>query len=214
MPSAPTREVVPAPRRSHDLFDRGMLAAIDRSQATIEFELDGTVVTANDNFLTATGYTLGEVVGQHHRIFCDPEYARTADYADFWTRLGAGEFEGGEYRRVRKDGSPLWLQATCNPIFDADGNPYKIVKFASDITAVKLANAEFIGKVAAIDRAQAVIEFSTDGTIITANENFCEAVGYRLAEMQGKHHRIFCDPAYTQTQEYADFWDRLGRRRV
>ena len=210
MAPVPTHAAVPAPRTAPAAADSGKVAAIDRSQAVIEFDLTGRILTANSIFCASVGYELEEITGKHHRIFCDPEYAASLEYADFWSDLAAGRFNAGEFRRIAKGGRELWLQATYSPILDAEGKPYKVVKFASDITAVKASNAEFIGKVAAIDRAQAVVEFYLDGTIITANQNFCDAVGYRLSEIEGKHHRVFCDSAYTQTRDYADFWERLG----
>jgi methyl-accepting chemotaxis protein len=184
--------------------------AIDRSQAMIEFAVDGTVLTANRNFLDAMGYTLAEIRGKHHRMFVEPSVAAGAEYADFWARLGTGQFEGGIYKRIAKGGREVWLQATYNPILDEDGQPLKIVKFASDITVARLADAEFRGKVAAIDRAQAVIEFKLDGTVLTANPNFLETMGYALHEIQGKHHRIFCEPPLANSAEYEEFWERLG----
>jgi methyl-accepting chemotaxis protein len=184
--------------------------AIDRSQAVIEFALDGTILTANRNFLDAMGYTLAEVRGRHHRLFCEPALAASDEYAAFWQRLANGQFEGGVYKRLAKGGREVWLQATYNPILDDDGNPLKVVKFASDITVAKLADAEFRGKVAAIDRAQAVVEFKLDGTVLTANQNFCDVMGYALHEIQGRHHRVFCDPALANSDEYAEFWARLA----
>jgi methyl-accepting chemotaxis protein len=184
--------------------------AIDRSQAVIEFALDGTVLTANRNFLDAMGYTLAEVRGKHHRVFCEPSLTASADYADFWARLAGGQFEGGVYKRLAKGGREVWLQATYNPVLDEDGNPLKIVKLASDITVAKLAEAEFRGKVAAVDRAQAVIEFKLDGTVLTANQNFCDTLGYALHEIQGKHHRVFCEPTLANSEEYEEFWARLA----
>ncbi|WNV75574.1 PAS domain-containing methyl-accepting chemotaxis protein [Geodermatophilus sp. DSM 44513] len=188
----------------------GKVAAISRSQAVIEFDLGGRIQHANEVFCATMGYSLAEIRGKHHRVFCDPEYTATPAYAQFWESLAAGEFQRGEFRRVAKDGRDVWLQATYSPILDADGRPYKIIKFASDVTEAKRVTAEYQGKVAALDRAQAVIEFGLDGTIITANQNFCDATGYRLAEIEGKHHRIFCTPELAQSQEYADFWERLG----
>ncbi|WP_104433363.1 methyl-accepting chemotaxis protein [Kineococcus xinjiangensis] len=188
----------------------GKITAIERAQAVIEFSVDGRILTANKNFLAATGYSLAEVQGKHHRMFCDPELAASFAYKEFWERLGAGQFESGEYRRVAKGGRPLWLQATYNPILDVDGSVLKIVKFASDVTAAKHATAEYVGKVTAVDRAQAVIEFDVQGRVLAANRNFLDAMGYTAHEVVGKHHRIFCDPAHTATQEYADFWERLG----
>ena len=188
----------------------GKVTAIDRAQAVVEFDLSGRVLTANANFLETMGYTLAEVQGKHHRVFCEPELAASPEYADFWHDLANGQFTSGQYKRLAKGGREVWLQATYNPILDPTGRPVKIVKFASDISEDQLRTAEYLGKVAALDRAQAVIEFALDGTIITANQNFCDAMGYRLAEIEGKHHRVFCDPQLAQSQEYADFWERLG----
>jgi methyl-accepting chemotaxis protein len=189
----------------------GKAQALDRAQAVIEFELDGTVITANENFLQVVGYRLDEVVGKHHRIFCEPSYAESDEYAEFWRKLGRGEYHSAEFKRLTKEGREVWLQASYNPIFDMDGKPFKVVKFATDVTAVKLQNAEFEGKVQAIDRAQAVIEFELDGTVITANENFLRIFGYRLDEVAGKHHRMFCDPGYAESPAYTEFWQKLGR---
>ncbi len=187
------------------------LDAINKSQAVIEFHLDGTIITANENFCNAVGYRLEEIQGQHHRIFCDSSYTNSEEYRQFWKKLGRGEFDGGEYKRITKEGKEIWIQATYNPIFDSNHQPIKVIKFATDITAQKLANAEYESKIDAISKSQAVIEFNLDGTIITANENFCNGLGYRLEEIQGKHHRIFCESTYANTLEYAQFWEKLGR---
>ncbi|MCD7058734.1 methyl-accepting chemotaxis protein [Pelagibacterium xiamenense] len=193
--------------RSHD--DRGKIDAIMRSQAVIEFALDGTILTANDNFLKIVGYSLDEIAGQHHRMFADPAYSQSAEYAAFWTRLGAGEFESGEFRRIGKHGREIWLQASYNPIFDTSGRPVKVIKLASEITAQKNAAADHAGQVAAISRAQAVIEFEPDGTILGANENFLTTVGYTLEEIKGRHHGMFVEEGYKKSAEYARFWERL-----
>ena len=183
--------------------------ALDRVQAIIEFDLDGKVITANNNFLRIMGYEADEIVGQHHRMFCDPSYAASSEYAEFWKRLGEGEYDEAEFKRLAKGGRAIWLQASYNPIFDADGKPFKIVKFATDVTASKLENAEYESKLKAIDRVQAVIEFKLDGTVITANENFLDIFGYRLDDVVGQHHRIFCDPGYAESPEYTQFWQKL-----
>ena len=185
--------------------------ALDKVQAIIEFDLDGTVISANDNFLKTFEYELDEIVGQHHRIFCDPDYAESAEYTEFWDKLGRGECHAADFKRLAKGGREIWLQASYNPVFDSDGKPIRVVKFATDVTAAKLQQAEFEGKLRAIDRAQAVIEFELDGRIITANENFLRIFGYRLEEIIGKHHRIFCDPGYAESPEYAQFWQKLAR---
>ena len=197
---------------AQDLSDlKGKAAALDKVQAVIEFTPEGTIITANDNFLGAVGYSLTEIQGQHHRMFCDPAYTSTGEYAAFWQKLGRGEFDAGQYRRLGKGGKEIWIQASYNPILNANGKVYKVVKFATDITAEKNRNAEFEGKISAVNKSQAVIEFTPEGTIITANDNFLGAVGYSLTEIQGQHHRMFCDPAYTSTGEYAAFWQKLGR---
>ncbi|WP_424978661.1 methyl-accepting chemotaxis protein [Leisingera sp. S232] len=188
----------------------GKMTAISRAQAMIEFELDGTILTANENFLATVGYSLDEIRGQHHRMFCDPEYARTPEYQKFWSDLAAGEFSAGEYKRFGKGGAEVWINASYNPIFNAEGKPFKVVKFATNITGEKLRTAEQDGKMAAISRAQAMIEFELDGTILTANENFLATVGYSLDEIRGQHHRMFCDPEYTRTPEYQKFWSDLA----
>ncbi len=189
----------------------GKLDAIEKSQAMIEFELDGTIITANDNFLNGLGYSLEEIVGKHHKMFVDPTYASSPEYQEFWARLGGGEYEAGEFKRIRKDGGDVWIQASYNPIMDASGRPIKVVKFATDITEQKLKNANFEGQLEAIHRAQAVIEFELDGTIISANGNFLNAMGYSVGELEGKHHRMFVDPTYAGSEEYAEFWRSLGR---
>ncbi len=189
----------------------GKLEAISKSQAVIEFELDGTILWANDNFCAATGYSLEEIKGKHHRIFCEPEYANSPEYRQFWQKLGRGEFDSGEYKRITSSGEDLWINASYNPIMDPQGRPFKVVKFASDITEQKMRNANFEGIINAVDKSQAVIEFNLDGTVITANENFCATVGYSLDEIKGKHHRIFCDPAYTSTSDYEAFWKQLNQ---
>ena len=186
-------------------------AAIGKSQAVIEFNLDGTIITANPNFLGAVGYSLDEIKGKHHSMFVEPAFRDSAAYREFWARLNRGEFESAQYKRLGKGGKEIWIQASYNPIFDAKGKPYKVIKFATDITAQKIHGMEDAGKIAAMSRAQAVIEFNMDGTIVTANENFLGAVGYSLAEIQGKHHSMFVTPADRDSAAYREFWESLNR---
>lgn len=187
------------------------LAALDRSQAVIEFAMDGTILNANRNFLDAVGYSLEEIKGRHHRLFVDPDYAASAAYQEFWSNLRAGKFDAREYKRVAKGGREIWIQASYNPLLDRGGRPYKVVKFATDITARKLADADAHGQLEAIGKSQAVIHFALDGTILDANPNFLGAMGYSLAEIKGKHHSLFVEPSYAGTPEYKEFWRRLGR---
>lgn len=188
---------------------KAVLDAMSKSQAIIEFKLDGTIITANENFCRALGYQLAEIVGKHHRMFVDPTEVTTADYANFWARLACGEYDRRQYKRISKDGTEIWIEASYNPVFSG-GKPYKVVKFATDITEQKLKAAEDSGKLDAISRAQAVIEFTPNGDIVAANENFLRTMGYQLSEVQGKHHSIFCEPSYTNSEAYSQFWDKLA----
>ncbi len=185
--------------------------AINRVQAVIEFDLEGRVLDANANFLDLMGYALTEIQGKHHRIFCPADYAEGDSYREFWRSLSHGEFRSGEFKRVTKGGETIWMQASYNPVFDVGGEVVKVVKFATDVTASKLRDADFAGKIAAIDRAQAVIEFDREGHVLAANENFLGLLGYTLREAAGKHHRIFCDPEYVRSREYCEFWTTLAR---
>ncbi len=188
---------------------RAILSAMDRSQAIIEFDMNGKILTANENFCQALGYALSEIVGQHHSLFVDPQFAASAEYRAFWERLGRGEFDRQQYRRLGKGGREVWIEASYNPVFRGR-TPYKVVKFATDITASKLKSAEDAGKLDAISRAQATIEFSLDGRILTANQNFLAALGYRLEEIVGGHHSMFCDPDHVASPAYAAMWQKLG----
>ncbi len=190
---------------------RGQVRAIGRSQAVIEFALDGTIQTANDNFLEAVGYSLEEIRGQHHRMFVEPVERESSAYQYFWTQLRQGEYQAGRYRRIAKGGREIWLQASYNPIFGADGKPFKIVKYCTEVTEQKMRAADFEGQIKAIDKSQAVIEFELNGVIRGANENFLRTVGYSLDEIRGQHHRLFVEPAFAASAEYRAFWDKLGR---
>ena len=189
---------------------KGLLDAIDKSMAMIEFDLSGKILHANENFLAAIGYELNEIVGKHHRIFVDPKFAGSDDYAAFWSKLGRGEYDSGRYKRIGKGGREIWLEASYNPILH-NGKPVKVVKFATDITENIRRSTDSRGKIEALSRSQAVIEFETDGTIITANENFLKTLGYELGEIVGKHHAIFCDDDYAASAEYREFWPTLAK---
>ncbi|PVM84489.1 chemotaxis protein [Caulobacter radicis] len=190
--------------------ERATLEALDRSLAIIEFDPQGTILAANRNFCAALGYSLSEIRGRHHSLFVDPAFAKTVDYAAFWTKLGRGEFDAQEYLRIGKGGTEVWIQASYNPVRNARGVVSKVVKVATVITAEKLRNIDFEGKLNAISRAQAVIEFTPDGEVLTANDNFLRTLGYELSEIQGKHHRMFVEPDYGRSPSYEDFWRRLN----
>ncbi|MBB5047102.1 methyl-accepting chemotaxis protein [Rhodopseudomonas rhenobacensis] len=189
----------------------GKIAAIQRAQAVIEFDLDGTILTANDNFLKALGYTLAEIQGKHHSMFVEPQERGGAGYREFWAALNRGEFQAAEYKRIGKGGKEVWILATYNPILDDNGKPLKVVKFATDVTAQKLRFADLAGQVEAIGKSQAVIEFAMDGTILTANDNFLHALGYTLSEIKGRHHSMFVSPSERDGAAYREFWAALNR---
>jgi methyl-accepting chemotaxis protein len=190
---------------------RGMVDAMYRSQAVIEFSMDGIILNANENFLNTLGYSLDEIRGKHHRIFVDPAYSQSSEYRHFWEILGRGEFDSAQYLRIGKGGRKVFIQASYNPILDDKGRPIKVIKFATDITEQKIASANFEGQLAAINKSQAVIEFSMDGQILGANQNFLNALGYTADDLKGKHHRIFVDREYAESREYRQFWEKLGR---
>ena len=185
--------------------------AIGRAQAVIEFNLDGTIVTANDNFLKAMGYTLDEIKGKHHSMFVEHSEREDAAYRQFWAKLNRGEFDSGEYKRVGKGGKEVWILASYNPVLDEKGKPFKVIKFATEVTAQKLRNADLAGQIEAINKSQAVIEFNMDGTIIGANANFLGAVGYSNDEIKGKHHSMFVEQAEREGAVYREFWANLNR---
>jgi methyl-accepting chemotaxis protein len=185
------------------------LAALDKSQGVIELTLDGRVIVANENLLNVVGYTLAEIVGKHHSLFVEPALRDSAAYTEFWAKLQAGEFQAGQFKRVGKGGREIWIEATYNPLFDASGRPYKIIKFATDITRQKAEDADRQGQIAAISKSQAVIAFNLDGTVLEANQNFLSAVGYTLPEIVGRHHSMFVEPATKDSRDYAEFWAKL-----
>ncbi len=184
-----------------------IISAINRVQAVISFRLDGTILDANENFLNTLGYTLSEVQGKHHRMFCDSTYTNSDEYRRFWEQLRRGENDQGEYRRIGKGGREVWINASYNPIIDSNGRVSKVVKFAVDVSKQKLRDCEL----AALSKSQAVIEFNLEGTVITANDNFLKTLGYSLEEIKGKHHSMFCDPTYTGSGDYRTFWTNLSR---
>ncbi|MFC7704791.1 methyl-accepting chemotaxis protein [Plastorhodobacter daqingensis] len=189
---------------------RAVLAGLKRSQAVISFRPDGTIIAANENFLSAVGYSLTEIQGRHHSMFVDPAWRDSAEYAAFWQRLGAGNHDAGQYLRLAKGGRKIWIEASYIPVLDARGKVVQVVKFATDITARTMRLADLEGQVAALNKSQAVISFELDGTVIDANANFLATLGYSLAEIQGRHHSMFVDPAQRASPEYRAFWAKLA----
>jgi methyl-accepting chemotaxis protein len=188
-----------------------LLRAIDRSMATIEFDLNGVVLSANDNFLKTMRYKAQDVVGQPHKLFCTEEFGRSSEYSQLWSRLRNGEFVSATFQRLAGDGQPVWLEASYNPVKDGTGKVVKIVKYATDVTQKVQAENEAKNKLNAIDRAMAVIEFDLEGRILCANENLTRLLGYKETDIVGKNHRMLCPPELINSSEYSDFWRRLNK---
>ena len=187
-----------------------IVAALNRSQGCIEFDMDGRILAANQLFLDAIGYTLDEIRGQNHSMLVPKDEREGDGYRAFWDALRRGEFQAREFQRVGKGGRTIWIQGSYNPVLDRSGRPVKVVKFATDITARKMRDALYEGQIAALDRSQAVIHFTLDGIITDANENFLKTVGYRLDEVKGRHHSIFMPAAERDTPAYRAFWAALA----
>jgi methyl-accepting chemotaxis protein len=197
--------------KQESILHEGLLSAISRAQAVIEFDLGGNVLSANENFLNVTGYSAEEVIGQHHRLFCTPDYARSGEYALFWEKLGRGEYHSGAFKRLGKGGKEVWIQATYNPILDLRGRPVKIVKYAMDVTAQRLAAVEAEGKVEAIGRQHGVAEYDLSGKLLTANDAFCRMLGHRLEDLIGQDHQALCHPGCQIMTDYRQFWYKMSR---
>jgi methyl-accepting chemotaxis protein len=200
----------PDPVSKHDVYNPE-IAAIRRSQAVIEFTLDGQIIDANENFLKVMGYSLEQVVGRHHSMFVHVDEAKHPDYGNFWKRLANGEYFVAEFRRFGRHQKEVWIQASYNPVFDRHGVPLKVIKFATDITAQKLKNADYAGQIRAIGNSQAVITFSLDGRIESANDIFCRTMGYAEDEIVGRHHKMFVQRNEQSSVGYRQFWQSLAR---
>lgn len=183
--------------------------ALNVSMALIEFDTEGRILKANDRFLSAAGYSLDQILGKHHRIFCQKGYADTAEYREFWANLKQGIFQNGQFMRVNSSGETMWLEASYNPVKDKHGKVIKIVKIATNVTDKVQDGLTKDGMVNAIQRSMAVIEFDLQGCVIAANENFLKTMKYSANEVIGKHHRQFCTPAERESSGYRNFWEKL-----
>ncbi|MDY7540003.1 PAS domain-containing methyl-accepting chemotaxis protein [Undibacterium sp. 5I1] len=185
------------------------LNALLQSQASIEFDLSGYVVSANQQFLSLMEYTLAEIKGKHHSMFVDPAYASSLEYKIFWSLLRDGQSQIAEFKRVTKSGKTVWMQASYSAVLDRFGKPFRVLKLAQNTTERKHRDSNYEGQINAIANSQAVIEFDMEGNILYANDKFLNALGYRSDEVQGKHHRIFVDKAESKSATYQRFWDNL-----
>ena len=202
------------PTPSGTSLSDAIMNAIERTMPIIEFKPDGTIVRANDLFLAATGYTLKEIQGQHHRMFMKAEEAAKPQYKDFWSALASGISQSGQFERVAKGGSTIWLEASYTPVKDASGKTISVIKFAQNITQARKTALADAAKLEAIKRSMGVIEFQPDGTIISANAAFLKLMGYTEAELAGQHHRVFVTPQERVSADYASFWQELASGKV
>ncbi len=200
-------------QQAADAGARALIDAISASHSVVSFDLNGAVLDANDVFLDAMGYRREAVVGRHHRMFVDPNQHNSPEYASFWSNLRNGEAFKGEFKRIAKSGREVWLEASYTPVRGPAGRLEKIVQVAVDVTEKKRQSADAIAQLAAISRSQAVIEFDADGVILDANDNFLSAMGYRLDEIKGRHHRMFVAPEDANSDAYRGFWRDLAAGR-
>lgn len=191
------------------LETNAVLNALNNSMAKIEFDSNGNILTANENFLKVMGYKLEDIVGKHHSLFCTREEVNKNTYHQFWNQLKSGKFSKGTFKRIQKDGSEVWLEATYNPVLNHENKVVKIVKFASDVTLFVKEKLENKSKLDAVNLSTAIIEFSPEGIILDANKNFLNSTGYTASEVIGKHHSMFCDKSETNSHEYKNFWASL-----
>nr|WP_043200160.1 PAS domain-containing methyl-accepting chemotaxis protein [Pseudomonas putida] len=200
-------------QRSHQALSstQAKLAAISRSMAMIEFAPDGTILDANERFCQAMGYSADELRGKHHRLFCEPGYAKSAEYQQLWRELGQGKAISGTFERLDKAGREVWLEASYMPVLDEQRQVTSVIKVAADISQRVVQEHESESLLKAIGRSMAVIEFTPQGRVIKANQNFLDTMGYRLDEVVGRHHGLFCLPQERESAEYREFWASLNR---
>ncbi|HEG2606471.1 TPA: PAS domain-containing protein [Campylobacter lari] len=186
-----------------------ILNAISKTMAMIEFQTDGTIISANENFLKTMNYSLDEIKGKHHSMFCLPEVVKSQRYVDFWRDLKSGKSRNGLFRRIAKGGKDIYLEANYLPILNQNNEVYKVIKFANDITQRHYEMLDLKNTIDAANRSMAIIEFNPYGEILNANENFTQTMGYSLSEIKGKHHSMFCEEKFRNSKEYTIFWEEL-----
>ncbi len=189
----------------------GQLNAIGKSQGVIELDLEGYIIKVNQTYCEMLGYQEQDLLEKHVSMVLDPTFANSSAYKELWAKLKNGSTDSGQYKRIGKGGKEVWIQASYNPIKNADGKIIKIVNYTIDITDEKLEAANNAGQIAAINKTQGVVEFDLTGKILSTNENFANVTGYSENEIVGNHHSMFVDAAYKSNPEYKAFWDKLGR---
>ena len=199
----------PKPKAADDAT--AVMNAVYRSRAVLEMTVDGTILKSNDNFMRVFGYSSEELQGQHHNVLVAPAQRDSFEERQLWAKVARGEYGAGEFSRLARDSREIWVAATYNALVDHTGIPYKVMMFASDITESKVAFEDSKNQMAAIQRAQAVVEFGMDGTVLKANDNFLNAMGYSLDEVKGKNYSMFVEDSYRYSTEYQEFWATLKR---
>ena len=194
----------------NNLEYREKIDALKRSSIVAEFNMDGTIISANQNLLDLFGYGLDQVRGKHHSILLDAQDAQSQAFRQLWEKLNRGEFVSGEFKRRNYKGEDIWLEVTYSPVLDRSGKPFKVVELATDITKNYLDSIDAKGQIAAINRCQAIIHFALDGTVLWANQNFLQTMGYSLNEIVGRHHKMFVEAKERESKEYKVFWENLN----
>lgn len=190
---------------------RAELSAIENAVAMIVFKPNGTVLRANDLFLKTMGFQRQEVIGQHHRLFCSPEYVVSPAYRKHWDMLNNGKPITDNIKRIRKDGEAVWLQGTYTPVMNKQGRVVEIVKIASVVTERITQAQEHQSLLSALNRSMAMITFDAHGKILAANDNMLKLMGYRIEEARGQAHAVLCPPEFAHSDDYRQHWRRLAR---
>lgn len=189
---------------------RDLLVAIHQSQAVVELSINGNVTSANENFLKLLGYSLPEVKGKQHRIFCDPEYSESPEYKELWAKLRNGEFQAGEYKHVAKNGKEIWIVATYSPILDDKGGVTKVIEFATDVTESRL---ELKVRTDIMNMTSIVSEANLRGDIVSINEKFIEVSKYSKEELIGRPHNTTRHPDMPK-EVFKEMWATIGRGKM
>lgn len=186
-----------------------LMNAVDSNVARIDFTPQGYVLNANNQFLETMGYSLDDVISKHHKMFCESSYSSSQAYRTFWQQLAEGKSQRERFKRIRSNGDIIWLEATYFPVKNEKGEVVFITKIASDVTDEVTALEQQTAINTAINKSMATIEFSPDGMITWANDNFLNTVGYSLSDITGKHHKLFCEQSFYD--ENPGFWRELAK---
>ena len=189
---------------------KGMMAGLDDSSLIAQFKLDGTIMSANQQFLQGFGYEAIDLVGKHHSVLVDAAKAESSEYLDLWNAVRGGHHQLQELKAQRKDGRVMWVRGIFGSIKDEDNRVTKLFCLVNDVTRPKIEEENKQRQLDHLNRTQAVVEFSNEGVCLSANANFCRTFGYTLSEIEGKHHSMFVEPFHRDSSEYRQFWRDLN----